>query len=86
MNQVNTNADLTKLEKEIAAVLAKMSSYDYTYDDLLGAFDRAVLEFTISTSRYNQSKTAHKLNISRNTLRNKLIAHFGNRYASAKEE
>lgn len=52
---------------------------------ILGELEKEVLETAIKTSRYNQTKAAKKLGISRGSFRSKLREHFGNKYFSNAE-
>lgn len=45
----------------------------------------AVFEHVMKTTRYNQSRAAKVLGISRGTLRTKLKERFGNRYVGTRE-
>lgn len=53
---------------------------DDGYQNNLATFEKAVLENVMAQVKYNQSKAAKKLGLSRGTLRVKLKEHFGNLY------
>ena len=52
--------------------------YALTLDEVEQALFKAVLEF----SRYNQSRAAKYLGLSRGTFRTRLVAYFGDTYVS----
>lgn len=50
------------------------------YYDAIRQFERDLIHGTFVECRYNQSRAARKLGVSRGTLRSILIQHFGDRY------
>ncbi len=54
----------------------RMSTYAYAKQE----FEKSWIERTMQECKYNQSKAAKRLGISRGGLRIKLEKHFGNKY------
>jgi Fis family transcriptional regulator len=55
------------------------------YNTLRQELDRITFEATMKMCKYNQSKTARVLGISRGTLRSSLQEHFGDKYVGTRE-
>ena len=55
------------------------------YKSLLDIIEPPLLKALMEHCRYNQSRVAQKLGLSRGTLRHKLIEHFGDQYCSTRE-
>lgn len=52
----------------------------YLYNRIIGIVEAGLFEAAIHSKRYNQSKAARFLGISRATLRKKLVLFFGDKY------
>lgn len=53
---------------------------ELSYEDALATLEAAYLEKTMKDTKYNQSRAAIKMGLSRGTLRTKLREHFGSLY------
>ncbi len=56
------------------------------YKSILDVIEPPMLDAIMVFTRYNQSKAAKCLGLSRGTLRRKLIQHFGDKYCASREE
>ncbi len=56
------------------------------YDMVLEQIEPSLLETIMKYCRYNQSKAADVLGLSRGTLRAKLIKYFGDQYCGHRDE
>ena len=55
------------------------------YKSILNVIEPPMLDAIMAFTRYNQSKAAECLGLSRGTLRRKLIQHFDDKYCSPRE-
>lgn len=55
------------------------------YDMVIEQVEQPLFQATIEHCKYNQSKAAEVLGISRGTLRTKLKKHFDDKYCSSRE-
>ena len=56
------------------------------YKSILNVIEPPMLDAIMAFTRYNQSKAAECLGLSRGTLRRKLIQHFDDKYCSSRDE
>ena len=83
--QYETEQVLEALQRSVEATAKAMleqegAKPDNLYHDIIGIVDKVLLEFLMGYTRHSQSKSAKILGMSRNTLRTKLIAYFGDKY------
>ena len=64
----------------------KFKKISNLYKNVLNLIEPPMLDAIMAFTRYNQSRAAKILGLSRNTLRRKLIEHFGDKYCTTREE
>ena len=84
--QYETEQVLEALQRSVEAIAKAMledtelAERGNLYHDIIEVVDKVLLEFLMGYTRHSQSKSAKILGMSRNTLRTKLIAYFGDKY------
>lgn len=76
------------LTNQVGQYLQEMKEQDITglYDMVLEQVEQPLFQATIEHCKYNQSKAAEVLGISRGTLRTKLKKYFDDKYCGTKDE
>jgi len=76
------------LTNQVGQYLQEMKGQDITglYDMVLEQVEQPLFQATIEHCKYNQSKAAEVLGVSRGTLRTKLKKYFDDKYCGTKEE
>jgi len=76
------------LTNQVGQYLQEMKEQDITglYDMVLEQVEHPLFQATIEHCKYNQSKAAEVLGISRGTLRTKLKKYFDDKYCGTKDE
>lgn len=85
-------AQTTTLSSNVYQLIAhllkdrKFKKISNLYKNVLNLIEPPMLDAIMAFTRYNQSRAAKILGLSRNTLRRKLIEHFGDKYCTTREE
>ncbi|MCG8492279.1 MAG: Fis family transcriptional regulator [Sneathiellales bacterium] len=76
------------LTNQVGQYLQEMKEQDITglYDMVLEQVEQPLFQATIEHCKYNQSKAAEVLGLSRGTLRTKLKKYFDDKYCGTKDE
>jgi len=76
------------LTTQVGQYLQEMKEQDVTglYDMVLEQVEQPLFQATIEHCKYNQSKAAEVLGLSRGTLRTKLKKYFDDKYCGTKDE
>lgn len=76
------------LTNQVGQYLQEMKGQDITglYDMVLEQVEQPLFQATIEHCKYNQSKAAEVLGLSRGTLRTKLKKYFDDKYCGTKDE
>lgn len=76
------------LTHQINQYLAEMKDQNITdmYDMVIEQIEQPLFQAVIKYCKYNQSKAAEVLGISRGTLRTKLKKHFYDKYCGTREQ
>lgn len=90
--KTETMLDQATLSESISELIStqlnhkKKRKISNLYKSVLDIIEPPMLDAIMVFTRYNQSKAAKCLGLSRGTLRRKLIQHFGDKYCASKEE
>lgn len=86
---IPNNTSLQKaLVHQINQYLSEMKGQNITdmYDMVIEQIEQPLFQAVIEHCKYNQSKAAEVLGISRGTLRTKLKKHFDDKYCGSREQ
>jgi len=85
IKQVGLTATIDTLIRDYLGSMSK-DKITNLYDMVLEQIEPSLFRAVIEHCRYNQSKAAAMLGLSRGTCRTKLIKYFGDRYCGSREE
>ena len=80
----NLNTAVAQATENLLAQ-SENDSQSKIYPAVIHTVESALLEVVMTYTRRRQTRAAKLLGISRNTLRTKLIAHFGDKYCKMKD-
>lgn len=89
MNELAEKTSLQEaLTQQVQRYLTEMKNEDITnlYDMVMEQIEQPLFQATMEHCKYNQSRAAVVLGLSRGTLRTKLKKHFGDKFCGSREE